>query len=124
MSDIAFTGSELARARRSAGLTQRDLARRAGTSQSAVARIEQGAVSPSIATVARLAAGAGFEMHVKLVPRAPADPMVEAYKRDIDRTLLRENLAKTVHERIRSLLELQEFATALRRAGRALPGQA
>ncbi len=33
----------------------------------------------------------------------PADrgPVVEAYKKDIDRTLIRENLALTVEERFR-----------------------
>src|SRR5207248_11325237 len=47
------------------------------------------------------------------------DPVIEAYKRDIDRTLLRENLKLTVDERFRKLQELQRFAAELRRAGRA-----
>lgn len=45
------------------------------------------------------------------------DPVIEAYKRDIDRTLLRENLKLTVEERFLALMELQRFATGLRRAG-------
>jgi hypothetical protein len=32
---------------------------------------------------------------------------VERYKRDVDRSLLRENLRKSVHERLRSLGEWQ-----------------
>jgi hypothetical protein len=48
------------------------------------------------------------------------DPVVEAYKRDVDRTLLRANLARTVEERIRNLVRLQRFAEDLKRAGRAL----
>ncbi len=44
------------------------------------------------------------------------DPVIEAYKKGIDRTLLRENLRLSVEERIRRLMELQEFAEELRRA--------
>ena len=47
------------------------------------------------------------------------DPVVEAYKQDIDRTLIRENLRRTVEERFDALMRLQEFAEELRRAGRA-----
>jgi hypothetical protein len=46
------------------------------------------------------------------------DPVIEAYKRDIDRTLLRENLKRSVEERIEALIELQNLAEELRRAGR------
>lgn len=48
----------------------------------------------------------------------PPDPVIEAYKRDIDRTLLRENLKLTVEERFLKLMDLQRFAEELRRAGR------
>lgn len=47
------------------------------------------------------------------------DPVIEVYKRDIDRTLLRENLKLSVEDRLRQLMELQRFAEELRRAGRA-----
>jgi hypothetical protein len=46
------------------------------------------------------------------------DPVVEAYKRDVDRTLIRENLRLTVEERFDALMRLQRFAEELRRAGR------
>jgi hypothetical protein len=48
------------------------------------------------------------------------DPVVEAYKRDVDRTLLRENLKLTPEERLRKLQAMQEWAVELRRAGRKL----
>jgi hypothetical protein len=48
----------------------------------------------------------------------PLDPVIEFYKKDIDLTLLRENLKRTVDERIRNLQQLLEFAEALRQAGR------
>jgi hypothetical protein len=52
----------LRRARVEAGLTQTELARRAGTAQSAVARYESGAASPSIRTLERLLAAAGHRL--------------------------------------------------------------
>jgi hypothetical protein len=48
------------------------------------------------------------------------DPVIEAYKKDIDRTLIRENLKLTPEERLRQLMKLQEFAEELQRAGRRL----
>jgi hypothetical protein len=44
--------------------------------------------------------------------------VIEAFKKDIDRTLLQQNLRRTVEERLRNLLELQRFARELVRAGR------
>jgi hypothetical protein len=48
----------------------------------------------------------------------PKDPVIEAYKKDIDRTLLRENLRLTVQQRFDNLMSLQDFAEELRKAGR------
>ena len=56
-------------ARRRAGLTQRQLARRARTSQSVIARIENGMVSPSWKTLRRLLNSAGFDLSATLTPR-------------------------------------------------------
>ncbi len=47
------------------------------------------------------------------------DPIIELYKRDVDRSLLRENLKLTVTQRFEKLMELQRFAEELRRAGKA-----
>lgn len=49
---------------------------------------------------------------------AAQDPVIEAYKKDVDRALLRENLKRTVDERVRNLIALQRFAEKLREAGR------
>jgi len=46
------------------------------------------------------------------------DPVIEAYKRDVDRSLIRANLALTVTQRFERLMELQRFAEELQRAGR------
>jgi len=45
------------------------------------------------------------------------DPVIEAYKRHVDRTLIRENLKLTPEERLLNLMRLQAFADELRRAG-------
>jgi len=108
----------LAALRETAGLSQRDLARRAGMSQPAIARLESGRAVPTFGTLERLARAAGFELSLELAPRPVADPLVDAFKRDIDRTLLRENLKKTVDQRIRSMAENQEAVRELRRAVR------
>lgn len=47
-----------------AGLSQRALARRAGTSQPAIARYERGVATPSLATLERLAAACGQRLTV------------------------------------------------------------
>jgi predicted transcriptional regulator len=49
-------------ARREAGLTQRELARRAGMPQPTVARIEGGRVDPRAETLGRLLAACGKEL--------------------------------------------------------------
>lgn len=50
--------------------------------------------------------------------RNSIDDVIEVYKRNVDRTLLRENLARTPTERLQRLQELQRFAEELQRAGR------
>ena len=50
------------------------------------------------------------------------DPVIEAYKRDVDRTLIRENLKRSIEERLEALIELQRFAEELQRAGRQVRG--
>ena len=55
-------GGLLERARASAGLTQDELARRAGTSRPTLSAYENGRKSPTVATFARLLAEAGYEL--------------------------------------------------------------
>ena len=57
----------LVRARTAAKLTQAELARRLGTTQSAIARLEGGGVSPSFATLRRYAEATGTRLTVGLV---------------------------------------------------------
>ena len=54
----------------------------------------------------------------ELSPADYRDPVVEAYKKDVDRTLLRENLKLTVDERFRKFQSFARYASELREAGR------
>lgn len=105
--------------REESGLTQQELAERAGTSQPAIARLESGGASPTLSTLERLARAAECELQVRIVPRQVPDPVIAAYQRDIDRTLLRENLRLSVDQRIRALQELSEFHEELARGVKA-----
>jgi ribosome-binding protein aMBF1 (putative translation factor) len=57
----------LIRARTKAKMSQTDLARKLGTTQSAVARLEGGRVSPTVATLRRYAEATGSKLEINLV---------------------------------------------------------
>jgi transcriptional regulator with XRE-family HTH domain len=98
----------LRQARRRAGLTQRELAGKAGVPQSQVAKIESGAVIPRVDTLDRLleAAGEGLES----VPRPGIG---------LDRTGYRELLRKPPAGRLRQAARSAHGLARLReRAGR------
>lgn len=59
----------LRQARARAGLSQRELAARAGTTQSVVARIEKGQTSPTWETLERLLAAAGVTLQAAVEPQ-------------------------------------------------------
>ncbi len=59
---------ELILARSRAGLSQAEVARRMGTTQSTVARLEGGRAKPTLLTVERYAKATGSRAGVKLVP--------------------------------------------------------
>ena len=54
-------------ARIAAGLTQAEVAARAGTTQSAIARLEGGQVSPTVATLRKYAKAVGKRLKVEMV---------------------------------------------------------
>jgi hypothetical protein len=56
-------------------------------------------------------------------PLAPADfvdPVIEVYKKDVDRGLLRENMKLTAQERLENFAAFMNFASQMRDAGRLL----
>lgn len=58
---------EMIRARAAAGLTQAEVAMRAGTTQSAIARLEGGRVSPTVETLRKYAKAVGKRLRVEMV---------------------------------------------------------
>jgi hypothetical protein len=46
------------------------------------------------------------------------DPVIEVYKKDVDMTLISENLKLSVEERLRKLFKTQKLIEELRRATR------
>jgi hypothetical protein len=56
---------------------------------------------------------------VSLDAPSSLDAIVAAYKAGLDRSLIRRSLERTIEERLETLMQLQEFADELRRAGRA-----
>ncbi len=46
------------------------------------------------------------------------DPVIETYKQDVDRTLLRANLTLTVEQRFEKFERFMEYVYELREAGR------
>ena len=100
-------GKLVAHVRRRHGLTQKQLAARARTSQAAISRIERGVVSPTVKTLATLLDLMGEELELA------ARPIDYGH----DRTLLRQNLSMTVSERLDHGTELANFV--LRNRGAA-----
>ncbi|MBA2575356.1 MAG: helix-turn-helix transcriptional regulator [Euzebyaceae bacterium] len=62
----AEVGERVRAAREAAGLSQRELAARMGTSQAAIARLEAGGVGATLTTLQRVAAALGLELNVEL----------------------------------------------------------
>jgi transcriptional regulator with XRE-family HTH domain len=98
----------LKEARARAGMSQRALAKRAGTAQSVVARIELGLASPSWETLSTLLAAAGFELSTTLEVR----PVVDSHMLDDVARILK----LTPEARLEELANASRLTTAARRA--------
>lgn len=106
MPRVPIAGDLLQTARERSGLTQRQLAKKAGTAQSVVARIELGETSPSWGTLLRLLRAAGFTL-------SPALKRIE-----IDRSSLDDVpriLGLTPEERLREVGLVSRFVAAAHR---------
>lgn len=51
--------------------------------------------------------------------RSSIDDIIDVYKRDVDVSLIVQNLERSVEERLEALMQLEAFIEELRRAGRA-----
>lgn len=92
-------------ARHRAGITQKELARRLGTTQSVVARWESGRVSPSVETLSRVVRSCGLNLVISL---RPAD--------DHDLGLALESQKLTPEQRLDQLTATVRFGNELRAA--------
>jgi transcriptional regulator with XRE-family HTH domain len=104
MGTIATLVREL---RAAAGLSQRDLARRAGTSQPAIARYERDVATPSWKTLERLAVACG--QRLQLDARPLADP------HDVE--LVEVLLGLTPEQRLGALSRYARLRQSAREAG-------
>ena len=105
---MSIAGKLLREARTRAGLSQRALARRAGTTQSVVARIEAGHTSPTWETLERLLAAVDLELNPQLEPRV----VVGSHMLDDVPRVLR----MTPEQRLEEVKNLSEFLYEARRA--------
>jgi transcriptional regulator with XRE-family HTH domain len=98
-------------ARRSAGLSQTELARRMDTTQSAVARLESPGSNPRLGTLDRAIAAAGQELELSARASAP----------QVDETMTASNLHKSPAERLRyyaaAYRDLRRLAPTVRERG-------
>jgi transcriptional regulator with XRE-family HTH domain len=97
----------LRRARARTGLTQRALARRAGTTQAVVARIESGRTSPGWDTLQRLLRASGFDLRVEIVPRTSSQGHM---MQDVTRIL-----RLSPEDRLREVAAVSRFVANTRR---------
>lgn len=92
-------------ARHSAALTQRELAERIGTTQSAVSRWERGHDEPRLTTLREIVRACGFRLELQLLPD------------DVDRAQIRQQLAMTPSERLASVTNLSRVVASAQRVG-------
>ena len=100
------SASLLVRARARAAMSQRELAARAHTSQSVIARIERGQTIPSVETLDRLLAAAGFELRRTLEPM----PVVHSHMLEDSARILR----LTPADRLREVANVSRFIAGAR----------
>jgi transcriptional regulator with XRE-family HTH domain len=100
-------------ARRTAGLTQAQLARRLGTTQPVIARLESRAANPTVETLDQALHATGHRLVVAAEP----------YKPSVDESLIRKHLELTPAQRIASLGAMYAQAREIARAGERARGE-
>lgn len=75
-----WAGNLIKLARAEAGVSQRELARRAATSQSTLSAYEAGTKSPSLETLTRIVRAAGQDLRIQLQPFDDHDRWVSEYE--------------------------------------------
>lgn len=95
----ASAAALIRRARNRAGITQAELARRLGTTQSAVSRWERGHDEPRLSTLAAVLGACDLRLVLGAEP-------------DVDRAQIRQQLAMTPEQRLQSVVNLSRTLAA------------
>jgi transcriptional regulator with XRE-family HTH domain len=90
-------------------MSQRELARAAGTSQGAIAAYESGQRAPSLETLVRIVRAAGQDLRIQVVPYDDHDDVMAAY----EASLPEETRAALERERARLRREAQRDRPAV-----------
>jgi len=83
-------------ARKRHKLDQRTLARRAGTTQAQISRIERGEISPGTDTLARLLAAMGERLELITAPGPRGNARTADLRRDFEQLTPGERVAQTI----------------------------
>lgn len=128
MDGKAEASALLRRLRRDSGMTQRDLAAKAGVPQSTIAEVETGRREPSLTLLSKIAESAGQSIAIELTPLGRHSAVATANTiRDRLHGVAGEGLSDDIREdgALRAVIDLRD---ALRRSSRegfhALTGQA
>ena len=106
---MSMSGRMVREARRRAGLTQRQLAAKAGIPQETIARVERGRVDPRVTTLDRLLEGCGYGL--ESMPRLGIG---------IDRTQIEALLRLSPSERLEVGIANDRYFVELRRSIRRI----
>jgi transcriptional regulator with XRE-family HTH domain len=109
----SLPGKLVADARRRAGLTQAELAKRLAISQAAVAQLERADSNPRLATLDRALRATGVELVLATRPR----------RATVDESLIRQQLELKPAERLQGLETMYEQARRLTSAGEMSRGE-
>lgn len=110
---MTSVGDVIRMARRQSGLTQSELARRAGTTQAVISRLESGAPSPRIGTVESVLEAMGRRLRIDAPPARPS----------IDETLVARQLRLTPAQRLEAFVHAYGRAREIALAGERARGE-
>jgi XRE family transcriptional regulator, fatty acid utilization regulator len=113
MEAVEPAGTLIRRLRRQSNVTQAQLARRMGTTQSAIAVLERPTSNPTVHTVSDALGALGYRLTLGATPK-PAG---------VDESLIRKQLELTPAERLRSLETMAAEARKLMLAGAKARGE-
>lgn len=110
---MVSAAQEIRNARLRAGISQRELATRLGTTQSAIARLEAEGSNPTVATIERVLGATGHRLMLAATRNEPG----------IDEGLIRQQLNFTPEQRLRAFEAFNKEARKLMIAGARSRGE-